>query len=146
MVHQSKLVCVCFSVPQPFSLQAIRLFYVDIQDFFYLSCILQWLYVYCIYNTKYTVNLTIHTYITTYLYVFLYISFYARFTGYKLNFVVFFPRILESLPSLPRHHSAAIGCTKNYQPIGVNVHSLCVESLSYSNIGEGGVTVNCEKK
>ena len=30
----------------------------------------------------------------------------------------FFPRILESLPPLPRQHSAAIGCTKN-----------CVESF-----------------
>ena len=29
-----------------------------------------------------------------------------------------FPRILESLPTLPRQHSAAIGgCTKNYQPM-----------------------------
>ena len=26
-------------------------------------------------------------------------------------------------------HLAAIGCTKNYQPIGVAVHSYCVESL-----------------
>ena len=41
----------------------------------------------------------------------------------------FFPRILESLPPLPRQHSAAIGCTKNYQPIGVSVHSHCVESF-----------------
>ena len=39
-----------------------------------------------------------------------------------------FPRILESLPPLPRRHSAAIGCTKNYQPIGVTVRSHCVES------------------
>ena len=41
----------------------------------------------------------------------------------------FFPRILESLPPLPRQHSAVIGCTKNYQPIGVTVHSHCVESF-----------------
>ena len=40
---------------------------------------------------------------------------------------MFFPRILESL--LSRQHSAAIGCTKNYQPIGVTVHSHCVESF-----------------
>ena len=39
------------------------------------------------------------------------------------------PRILESLPPFPRQHSSAIGCTKNYQPIGVTVHSLCVESI-----------------
>ena len=41
----------------------------------------------------------------------------------------FFPRILESLPPLPRQNSAAIGCTKIYQPIGVTVHSHCVESF-----------------
>ena len=34
--------------------------------------------------------------------------------------------------------SAAIGCTENYQPIGVTVHSYC-------DVGEGGVAVNCEK-
>ena len=38
----------------------------------------------------------------------------------------FFPRVLESLPPLPRQHSPAIGCTKNQQPIGVTVHSHCV--------------------
>ena len=65
---------------------------------------------------------------------------------------------------LPRQHAAAIGC---YQPIGVltlQVHSHCVESfegltmgvtvnshcvgalkVSYSDVGEGGVAVNCEK-
>ena len=32
-------------------------------------------------------------------------------TGYSLN-IVFFSRILKSLPPLPRQHSAAIGCTK----------------------------------
>ena len=42
---------------------------------------------------------------------------------------MFFPRILESLPPLPRKHSVAIGCTKNYQPIGLTVHSHCVESF-----------------
>ena len=42
-------------------------------------------------------------------------------TASSLN-IVFFPRILESLQHLPRQHSAAIGCTKNYQPIGVTVH------------------------
>ena len=69
-------------------------------------------------------------------------------TGCSLNIVYFFPRILESLPLLPRQHSAAIGCTKKYQPIGVTVHSHCVESfegISYSDVGEGGVAVNCEK-
>ena len=33
------------------------------------------------------------------------------------------------MPPLPRQHSAAIGCTKNYQPIRVTVHSHCVESF-----------------
>ena len=49
-------------------------------------------------------------------------------TECSLN-IAFFKRILESLPPLPRQHSAAIGCTKNYQPIGVTVHSHCVESF-----------------
>ena len=40
-----------------------------------------------------------------------------------------FPRIFESLPPLPRQYSAAIGCTKNYQPIGGTVHSHFVESV-----------------
>ena len=45
----------------------------------------------------------------------------AHASIYPLNCV---PRILESLPPLPRQHSAAIGCTKNDQPIGVAVHTL----------------------
>ena len=49
-------------------------------------------------------------------------------TGCSLD-IVFFPRILESLPSLHRQHSTAIGCTKKYKPIGVTVHSHCVESF-----------------
>ena len=67
-------------------------------------------------------------------------------TGCSLN-IVFFPRILENLPPLPRQHSAAIGCTKNYQPIGVTVHSHCVENFEglHSDVGEGGVAVNCKK-
>ena len=61
---------------------------------------------------------------------------------------MFFPRILKSLPPLPRQHSAAIGCTKNYQQIGATVHSHCVESfdgLLQRCRREGGVAVNCEK-
>ena len=34
-------------------------------------------------------------------------------TGYSLNIVVFFSRILKSLPPLPSQHTAAIGSTKN---------------------------------
>ena len=49
-------------------------------------------------------------------------------TGYSLD-IVFFPRILESLPPLPRQHSAAICCTKNYQPIGVTGHSHYIENF-----------------
>ena len=56
-------------------------------------------------------------------------------TGCSLNIVFFSPRILESLPPLPRHRSAAIGCLKNYQPIGVTVHSHCY-------VGEEGVAMN----
>ena len=57
-----------------------------------------------------------------------------------------FPRILEILPSLPRQHSAAIGCTKDYQTIGVTVHLLCVESLEglLQNVG-GDDAENFEK-
>ena len=68
-------------------------------------------------------------------------------TGCSLK-TVSFPRILESLPPLPRQHSAAIGCMKNYQPIGVTVHSYCVESFvgSYKDVGEGEVAVNSELK
>ena len=43
-----------------------------------------------------------------------------------IKYCVFFQ---ESLQPLPRQHSAAIGCTKNYQPIGVTVHLHCVESF-----------------
>ena len=49
-----------------------------------------------------------------------------------IKYCVFSPRILESLPPLPRQLSAAIGCTKNYQQLGVTVNSHCV-------------AVNCEK-
>ena len=44
-------------------------------------------------------------------------------TGYSLNIVIF-PKFSKPLP---HQHSAAIGCTKNYQSIGVTVHSHCVE-------------------
>ena len=66
-----------------------------------------------------------------------------------IRYCVYFPRILESLPPLPCQHSAAIGCTKNYQPIGVTVHTriaLRVLKVSCSDVGEEGVAVNCEKK
>ena len=48
---------------------------------------------------------------------------------YRVLNIVLFSRFLESLPLLPRQHSAAISCTKNYQSIGVTVHSHCVESF-----------------
>merc|ERR1711911_125031 len=46
-----------------------------------------------------------------------------------IKYCGFFSRILESLPPLPRQHSTSIGCKKNYQPIGLTVHSHCVESF-----------------
>ena len=51
------------------------------------------------------------------------------------------------MPPLPRQHSAAIGCTKLYQLIEVTVHCIALSALkvSYSDVGEGGVAVNCEK-
>ena len=60
-------------------------------------------------------------YIDDYMWQFMY-------TECSLN-IMFFPRNLESLPPLPRQHSAAIGCTKNYQPKGVIVHPQFVESI-----------------
>ena len=64
----------------------------------------------------------------------------------------YFLRILESLRPFPRQHSAAIGCTKNYQPIGVTVLSHCVDSFEgllqrcpAMYVGGEGVAVNCEK-
>ena len=78
--------------------------------------------------------------------LYMYIYLHEVCTECSLN-IVFFPRILGSLPPLPRQNSTAIGCTIYYQPIGVTVLSHCVERLkfSYSDVGEGGVPVNCEK-
>ena len=53
-----------------------------------------------------------------------------------IKYCVIFIEFLESLPPLSRQHLAALGCTKNYQRIGVTVHS---------HTGEGVVAVNCEK-
>ena len=53
---------------------------------------------------------------------------YRYATECSLN-IVFFPKIFNILRSLPRQHWAAIGCTKNYQPIGMTVHLHCVESF-----------------
>ena len=52
-------------------------------------------------------------------------------TNYRvfMKYWVFFPRTLKSLPPLTRQHSAAIGCTKNYQQIEVTVHLHSVESF-----------------
>ena len=53
-------------------------------------------------------------------------------TGCSLN-IVFFPRILESLPPIiHRQHSAAIGRTKNYQPIGVTLFGIALRALKIS--------------
>ena len=45
-----------------------------------------------------------------------------------IKYCVFFPRIFNILRLLPRQHLAAIGCTK-----------------ITSDVGEGGVAVNCKK-
>ena len=43
---------------------------------------------------------------------------------------------------LPRQHSTAIGCTKNYQPIELYTRiALRAFKVSYSDVGEGVVTV-----
>ena len=55
--------------------------------------------------------------------------FVIRNTGCSVE-IVLFPRIFIILPPLPRQHWATIGCTNIGQhPIGVTVHSHCVESL-----------------
>ena len=51
-----------------------------------------------------------------------------RHTGYSLN-IVFFQRILESLPTFPRQHSAAIGCTKKNTSNRSDSKSHCVDSF-----------------
>ena len=40
-----------------------------------------------------------------------------------IKYCVFFPIIFNILRPLPLKHRAAIGCTKNSQPIRVTVHS-----------------------
>ena len=70
----------------------------------------------------------------------------ARSTGCSLN-IVFFSKNSRKFATSP---SPALGCYwlyKNYQPIGVAVHSHCVRALkvSYSDVGKGGVAENCEK-
>ena len=67
-------------------------------------------------------------------------------TGCPLN-IVFFSKNSRKFATSP---SPALGCYwlyKNYQPIGVAVHSHCVRALkvSYSDVGKGGVAENCEK-
>ena len=67
-------------------------------------------------------------------------------TGCSLN-IVFFPRILESHLSLASTQLLLV-VQNNYKPIGMNVHSLALRALkvSCSDVGEGGVAVNCLKK
>ena len=60
----------------------------------------------------------------------------------------FFPRIFIILPSLPRKHWAAFGCTEISQPIGVTVRSHSVKSfgnLLQPYVGEEWVAVDNEK-
>ena len=57
---------------------------------------------------------------------------------------MFFQKNSRKFATSPLQHSAAIGCTKNCQPIEVTVHSHRVESFE-SDVGEGGVAMNCEK-
>ena len=58
---------------------------------------------------------------------------------------------LSSFHEINLQRSVAIGCTKNYQPIEVTVHSHYVDSFElqslkvfYSDSEKGGVQVNCE--
>ena len=59
-------------------------------------------------------------------------------------YCVFFPRPLKSLPTPPRQHSAPFGCTINDQPIGITVHSHCVECFE-GLLQRWRLAVNCEK-
>ena len=51
------------------------------------------------------------------------------------------------MPPLPRQHSAAIGCTKTASQKEWLYTRIALRALkvSYSDVGEGGVAVNCEK-
>ena len=76
-------------------------------------------------------------------------SFYHSIftTGCSLD-IVFFSRILESLPPRPSQHLAAIGCTKKI-PANRSTCTACITlralKVSYSDVGEGGAAVNWEK-
>ena len=69
-------------------------------------------------------------------------------TGWSLN-IVFFSKNSRKFATSP---STVLGCywlNKKIPTIGVTLHSHCVESfegLLHSDVGEGGVAVNCEEK
>ena len=63
-----------------------------------------------------------------------------------IKYCVFFPRILGSLPPLPRQQSTAIGCSDNRSDCKAYTRiELRALKVSYIDVGEGGVKVNCEK-
>ena len=65
-----------------------------------------------------------------------------------IKYCVIFQEFSKVCHLSPRQHSAAIGCTKNYQPIGVTVYNriaLGALRVSNSDLGEVGVEVNCDK-
>ena len=62
--------------------------------------------------------------------------------------MLLFLRNFIIMPTLPRQHWAAIGCTEIGQPIGATVHLYCVDSfenLVQRYVGEGWVVVDKEK-
>ena len=70
-------------------------------------------------------------------------------TGCSLN-NVFFPRILENFPPLPRQHSAVTYWFYKKLPANrrVTVYTriaLGALKVSYSDVDEEGVTMNCEQ-
>ena len=68
---------------------------------------------------------------------------HTKNTGCSLNIVFSSKNSRKFATSLTRQHSAAIGCTKNYQPIGL--YTRIASRVSYSDVGEGGLAVKCEK-
>ena len=59
--------------------------------------------------------------------------FYRVFIKYCV-----FSKNFRKFAPLPRQHSAAMGCAKNYQPMEATVHSHCVESF-------GGLLKRCRR-
>ena len=108
----------------------------------------------CTVCTVYVNALFIHAYIHIYKRNFINdISSYIHINIHTYIYRVFIKYCVFSKNSrkFATSPTPALGCYwfyKNYQPMGVALHSRCVESfegLLQQYVGEGGVAVNCEK-